>query len=114
MVATLDGPDLKGGGNGSYEVRTFGEPGTVVVRGHLIADAAVWRDSAAVQVKACLTKFGLKAERCLRGNLCCAVLTRALFIYSLFPFRRGTELPLSCNYLNEFYILFPLLDFIKP
>lgn len=37
----LDGPDLKGGGNGSYEVRTFGEPGTVVVRGHLIADAAV-------------------------------------------------------------------------
>lgn len=37
----MDGPDLKGGGNGSYEVKTFGEPSTVVVRGHLIADAAV-------------------------------------------------------------------------
>ena len=38
----MDGPDLKGGGNGSHEVRTFGELSTVVATGHLIADAAVW------------------------------------------------------------------------
>ena len=64
-------------------------------------------ECAAVQVKACLTKFGLKAERYLRGNLCCAVLTRALFIYSFISFQKSRHgAPLSCNYLNEF--LYPV------
>ena len=95
-----------------------GEPSAVVLRGHLIADAAVWvRLYFARQVKACLTKFGgaSKLNDVCRETHGCAVLTGALFAYSFSSFQDSRHrAPLSCDYLNSFYNLLPLLDFIKP